>query len=335
MSTPIISVLLPAFNAANTLNQAIESLIRQTFASFEVVAIDDGSADGTADILDRWAKQDARIRVIHIPHSGIVNALNIGFAECKGKFIARMDADDVSHPDRLRLQIEFMQTHQNVSVCGCLVRSFPRPKVKKGFLRYEEWLNSLISHEDISRDIFIESPLAHPSVMMRASDLRMLGGYRDIGWPEDYDLWLRFYMAGKRFAKIRRVLLFWRETPGRLTFADSRYSLENFMRLKAHFLAQYLPQSRPIIIWGAGMTGKRLMKHLIREGVKLTAVVDIDANKIGQVVRGVPIIRPEDLEIFADAFVIAAVASEGARYLIRRQLIETNRKELQDFICAA
>ena len=333
---PSVSVLLPAYNTTDTVRQAVASLQRQTLADFEVVAVDDGSTDGTGAILDDLSSADPRVRPIHLPHSGLIPALNAGIEQCRAELIARMDADDVSHPERLRLQVEYMHAHPGISVGGCLVRSFPRNAIREGFLRYEAWLNSLTTHEEIARDIFVESPLAHPSVMMRASDLRDLGGYRDMGWPEDYDLWLRFFMAGKRFGKVPRTLLFWRETPGRLTFTDPRYSLENFMRLKAHFLAIVVEEKgRPLIVWGAGMIGRRLTKHLVREGVQPVAVVDIDPRKVGRRLRGAPIIRPEQLADRPHAFIIAAVGSEGAREIIRARLNEIGRVEVEDYLCAA
>jgi len=336
MKEPLVSVLLPVYNAEHTICQAVRSLLRQTFRDFEIVAVNDGSTDDTDGMLHDVARQDRRVRVLDIPHSGLVAALNTGLAECQGELVARMDADDYCHPERLRLQVELMRARPEISVCGCLVRSFPRNEVKAGFLRYESWLNSLVTHEEIARDIFVESPMSHPSVMMSAGDLREFGGYRDMGWPEDYDLWLRFFLAGKRFGKIARVLLFWREWADRLTFTDSRYALENFMRLKAHFLAKVAAhKARPVIVWGAGMTGRRLTKHLVREGIQPVAIVDIDPRKIGRVVRGAPVIWPEELEKHQDGFVIAAVGSAGARELIRARLREMDRAEGDDFVCAA
>ncbi len=331
-----VSVLMPAYNAADTIRQAVTSFQRQTLADFEVIAVDDGSTDGTGAILDEAASADPRIRPIHIPHSGLIPALNAGIAACRDDLIARMDADDICHPERLRLQVEYMHEHPEVSVCGCLVRSFPRSSIRAGFMRYEQWLNALTTHEQIARDVFIESPIAHPSVMMRASDLHELGGYREMGWPEDYDLWLRFFTTGKRFGKVSRTLVFWRESPGRLTFTDSRYSLENFVRAKAHFLAILVERKgRPVIVWGAGMMGRRLTKHLVREGVQPVAVVDIDPRKVGRMMRGAPVIWPVQINDHPDAFIIAAVGSEGARELIRARLDEMGRHEVEDYICAA
>jgi hypothetical protein len=108
--------------------------------------------------------------------------------------------------------------------------------LREGQRIYLEWLNSLLEDGDIHREMFVESPLPHPSVIIRKAWLDQVGGYQDRGWPEDYDLWMRLYLAGAQFAKLPEVLLDWRDDPQRLTRTDSRYSLENFLRLKAYYL---------------------------------------------------------------------------------------------------
>ena len=186
------------------------------------------------------------------------------------------------------------------------------------------------------RDIFVESPMAHPSVMMRRDDLIELGGYQDRGWAEDYDLWLRYREKGKQFAKLNQTLLWWRHGPTRLTFTDSRYSLENFLRAKAHYIARRLRNCpRPILLWGAGKMGRRLLRHLLRERIAVQAIVDIDPKKIGRTMRGKPIVPREYLAAAGDAFVIAAVGSSGAREQIRAYLTALGAVELEDFLCAA
>ena len=335
-----VSVLIPAYNAESTVEPALASMLRQTFAGFEIVVVNDGSTDSTARILDSTAGRDHRVRVIHTPQRGIIDALNTGIAECRGELIARMDADDVSHPRRLAMQVALMDERPDVSVCGTLVRMFPRQQLLGGLARYEQWLNSLVTSDQIARDIFVESPLAHPSVMMRREELVELGGYQDHGWAEDYDLWLRYFVAGKRFAKVEETLVFWRQSEGRLTFTDPRYSVENFLRAKAHYLAQAISGSllsaqQCVILWGAGKTGRRLSKHLLREGIDLSAVIDIDPAKIGRTLRGKPIVGVGYLHGRRDAFVIAAVSSHGARELIREQLRGLGLSEGLDFVCAA
>ena len=181
--------------------------------------------------------REAGLRVLSCSHAGIVEALNLGLQACTAGYIARMDADDLARPQRLELQAAYLDAHPEACLVSCRVAGFPDGQVREGFSIYIDWLNSLLSDEDIRREIFVESPLPHPSVMLRREWLQRVGSYQEHGWAEDYDLWLRLYLAGGRFAKLEQVLLEWREHPGRLTRTDERYSLENFLRAKAYYLA--------------------------------------------------------------------------------------------------
>jgi glycosyltransferase involved in cell wall biosynthesis len=352
LTSPRVSVLIPACNAESTVEAAVESILRQSFDDFEIVAVDDGSTDSTSIILDSFARPSTssgcsipRVRVIHTANRGIIEALNTGIAECRGELIARMDADDISHPRRLEMQVALMDGQPEISVSGSLVRMFPRKDLLGGLVRYEQWLNSLVTADEIARDMFVESPVAHPSAMVRRKELIEVGGYQEHGWAEDYDLWLRYFVAGRRFAKVPKTLVFWRQSAGRLTFTDPRYSVENFLRAKAYYLARTSPPApllggegsrRSIVLWGAGKTGRRFSKHLLREGIDFEAVIDIDPAKIGHTLRGKPIVGVDYLGCFGILpFVIAAVSSHGARELIREQLRGLGFVESRDFICAA
>ena len=276
-------------------------------------------------MLEGWERREKRLKVIRQPHAGIVVALQNGMTACQGLYIARMDADDLAHPDRLALQVAHLEEHPEVDLVSCRVSAFPPEDVRGGFEVYIKWLNGLLTHEQIIREIFVESPLPHPSVMFRRDSVLSVGGYEDHGWPEDYDLWLRMYLAGSRFGKVPETLVSWRESPNRLTRSDSRYSLENFLRTKAHYLSRGPTIGRDgVIIWGAGMMGRRISKHLLREGLTLDSFVDVDPKKIGRTRRGRPIIAPDDLmerlERFQTPIVLAAVGARGARELIRERL---------------
>jgi hypothetical protein len=220
------------------------------------------------------------------------------------------------------------------------VEGFPEAAVRQGFRNYLDWLNGLAWPEDIAREIYIESPLAHPSVMIRREWLERAGGYQDHGWPEDYDLWLRLHLLGARFAKVPMTLLRWREHPQRLTRTDSRYSVENFLRAKAHYLMLGPLRDRDgVILWGAGQLGRRLSKHLQREGAPLIAFVDIDPGKIGRTLRDRPIIAPEGLHPtwrrLQHPVLLVAVASRGARDLIRERLRQLGLLEAEDWWAVA
>jgi glycosyltransferase involved in cell wall biosynthesis len=331
---------MPCYNAQGTLDEALDSLFGQSLSAFEVVAVDDGSGDATWERLQTRGRTEPRLRPLRTPHAGIVAALNAGLAACRAPLIARMDADDLAYPDRLAEQLRFLQQRPEIAAVGCLVEGFPPGAVRPGFRLYLEWLNGLVEPEAIQREIYIESPLAHPSVVLRREWLERAGGYQDHGWPEDYDLWLRLHLLGARFAKVPRALLGWRERPDRLTRSDRRYSVENFLRAKAHYLVQGpLRDREEVILWGAGQMGRRLSKHLQRAGAPLQAFVDIDPDKIGRSLRGRPIIDPQDLpglwRSCRRPALLAAVASRGARGLIRERLAGLGLVEGDDWWAVA
>ncbi len=336
-----MSVLLPVRDAADHLEACLASLAAQSFEDFEIVAIDDGSTDMTAEILEAWSRRDTRLRVQRTPPVGLVGALNLGLANCHAELVARMDADDRAHPERLHRQVELLRSDPSLSVVACRVEHFSGEGVQLGLRIYEAWLNSLVSHEEISRDRFVESPIPHPAAMYRRKAIVASGGYRDRGWPEDYDLWLRLAADGHRFGKVPRVLHYWRDRADRLTRTDPRYAVERFLECKAEHLALGpVGACRELIIWGSGPTGRRLSKHLLRRGAPLTAFVDIDPAKWGRTVRGVEVIPPSGLEPFAvrrgeGLLLLAAVSSRGARAKIRAALDSNGWRETVDYWCAA
>ena len=339
-SEPRVSVLMPVYNAAQTLDEALESVLAQSFSDLEVVAVDDGSQDDSAEVLRAWARRDQRVRPVFAEHAGVVEAPNRGLSFCRGAFVARMDADDRMHPERLQKQVEQFEADPSLSAVSCLVETFAADGVGEGMRIYETWLNSLVAHRDIVREIFVESPIANPTSMLRRDEFVQMGGYHERGWPEDYDLWLRYFMAGKRFSKVPEVLFYWREHGGRVTHTQSRYSVENFLRAKAHYLVEGPLQGRDgLLVWGAGKTGRRLAKHLQRGGAQPNAFVDITPKKIGGTLRGAPVIGPDALvewwQRFKRPVLLAAVASRGARALIRAQLSEWGFKEGVDYWCVA
>jgi glycosyltransferase involved in cell wall biosynthesis len=333
----LISILLPARDAAATLEESLESIRAQTHAEWELLAVDDGSQDETGAILDGWARRDGRVRVLrHGEGQGIVAALNTALASARGPVVARMDADDVALPERLERQLALLQGGL-AEVVGCQVRYFPEEAVADGARRYEAWLNGLLTPEQHARDIFIECPLAHPTFVLPRELLHAVGGYRARGWPEDYDLLLRLWRRGARLAKVPEVLLLWREAPGRTSRTHTDYHAEAFRRCKAHHLRRsYLAEDRPALIWGGGPFGKLLARELIAEGVPLRGFVDLSPRRIGQVIYGARVLsQPEAFQLKGQAFGIAAVGQSGARDEIRAAMAEAGWVETVDFCCAA
>lgn len=335
---PAISILMPARDAAATLEEALGSLAAQTEGDWELIVVDDGSRDATPSILAAWAGRDGRLRVIrHAEGRGIVAALGTALEAARGEIVARMDADDIALPERLARQRAALLADDRLAVVGCRVRYFPEEAVGQGARRYEAWLNDLVTPEEHARDLFIECPLAHPTFMMRRAALDAVGGYRGCGWPEDYDLLLRFWRHGFGIAKAPELLLLWRESPGRASRVHPDYAPEAFRRCKVHYLRQsYLADGRPALVWGAGRVGKLFARELLAAGTPLAGFVELDPRKIGQRIYGAPVLSlPEALARRGEAFGLAGVGQPGARAEIRAHLAAAGWIEGTDFCCVA
>ncbi len=186
MPTPRITVLLPVYNAGAFVDDAVQSILAQTFTDFELLCIDDGSTDGSVARLDQLAVGDSRIRVIHQPNAGLVQTLNRGIAEARGELIARMDADDIALPDRLAKQVAFLDQHPAVAVVGGAA----------AFFNAKGLTGQVLAHpaepEAIRVALAVDSAIVHPAAVIRRSALAAVGGYRQpFTDAEDYDLWLR------------------------------------------------------------------------------------------------------------------------------------------------
>ncbi len=268
---------------------------------------------------------------------GLVSALNQAIEASESELIARMDGDDISHPRRLAEQVERLDADPELALVSCLVKAFPDTAVQEGMGRYVAWLNSLVEPEQLARDMFVESPLCHPSVVMRRSAYDMAGGYVDDGRPEDYGLWLRFHQKNLKMAKVSQVRFFWRESAKRLTRTDSRYDLERFFELKLeHLLKGPLCDRREVVILGTGRTGRMWSRGLADNGIRVTAFVDVDPNKQGKTVHGAPVLGPKDLAANAPrGLLLAAVGTPNARDQIRGFVGKLGKTEPRDLICVA
>lgn len=300
---------------------ALDSLFAQTDSDFEIIAVDDASTDQTPAILKQRSGSDKRLRVLstaQCAEQGIVAALNWGIAAAQGRYIARMDADDVCRPERLRLQAEYLDAHAEVGLVASRVEFTGDRQAQRGLALFVDWTNELLTPAAIARSRFVETPIIHPSAMFRRELIQLHGGYRSGEYPEDYELWLRWLDAGVPFAKLPQFLLQWTDRPDRLTRNDPRYGAEAFFRVKAPYIARWLAANNPahprVVVWGAGRTARLRFRWLAAEGIEPIAYVDIDPKKIGWKIAGVPVISAHDIPAYC--FVLIYVGKRGARQLI-------------------
>lgn len=332
---PRVSVLLPVWNAGVDLAVCLRSLLRQTEAHWECVLVDDGSSDDSLAIARGFAARDPRFVVLTREHAGLIAALETGLSHCRAPLVARMDADDWMHRERLALQCELLDRAPDLDGVGCFVRSFPRARLGPGARRYERWLTSLTSAELVHRDRFVECAIVHPTLVVRRERLAALR-YRDLGWPEDYDLILRLLAAGPRIGVVPRRLLGWRDRPDRTSRRDGRYALDRFTACRAHHLSRdFLAGRREYLLWGHGPTGRALKRALATHGHAPAAIVEVHPRRLGRSIAGAPVIAPDELAAPAALPLIASVAGEAARTQIRAFLAARGWHDGRDFVCAA
>jgi glycosyltransferase involved in cell wall biosynthesis len=332
---PLVSILLPARDAAQTLGLSLKSIARQSFSDFECLVVDNGSRDSTPAVVRDFAQADARFRLVSEPERGIVRALNAGIAACRGRFVARMDADDVMHRERLRLQIAMLEARRELIAVGCHVRLFPRRALTDGMRAYESWLNAIDSPAGLRAEAFVECPIAHPTLMIRRNVLAELG-YRERGWPEDYDLILRLLLAGHELGVVPRRLLGWRDGPARLSRTAPEYESERITECKAAFLSEtFLRHSDEYVLWGYGDTGRVLSRALSAHGKKPAHIVELHPGRVGQRIAGARVISPSELGALPRRPLIVSVAGATPRRQIRTALFELGYEDTVDFVCAA
>jgi hypothetical protein len=221
---PRVSVIMPVFNGGRFLAAAVESVLKQSFDDFELIAIDDGSTDQSAALLSEFSRSDDRIRLISQANAGIVVTLNRALESARGEYIARMDADDVAVPSRFARQVTFLDAHPDVAVVGSAIRLIDEEGRTIRDVDYP------LAPAAVSTSLIeVGCALAHPAVMMRRSDVAGAGGYRSAcRHAEDYDLWLRI-SESRSLANLPDRLLLYRQHPAK---ASARYAAAQ--RLATH-----------------------------------------------------------------------------------------------------
>lgn len=196
---PKVTVLMPVFNAELYLKQAITSILNQTFKDFEFLIINDGSSDNSVEIIKSF--NDSRIRLVHNEKNlGLVKSLNKGIELAKCEYIARMDADDIAHEERLSMQMEFLDSNKDIDICGSILEEIDTGKI----YNYE------LNHNDIVVEMLFRSPLGHPSVVFRKEIFNKYNlYYKENCYAEDYQLWFD-YKDYIKLANVQKVLLKYR-----------------------------------------------------------------------------------------------------------------------------
>ena len=330
----LVSILLPFRNCAHTLDAAISSIVEQSFDDRELVLIDNASTDESPSIGRRWAGNEPRIRVLHEPRIGIAHALNTGLAHAEGGYIARMDADDISHPERLAEQVATLDAYPEIGVLGTRTRFASSVQESRGMQAFVEWQNNILSPHEHYVKRFVDAPLAHPTVMFRRELVEQFGGYDTGPLPEDHELWLRWMDAGVRFAKLPAELLTWNDHAHRLSRTHSNYSVDAFFSTKVKWLAQWLKRrlnGRPVIIAGTSALCSNRAAMLEAEGIVIGAFTDVRPREV----PGYTFIPHDQLPPAGEAFIVSFISQRGTGDRIAEFLASRGLVEGADFVLAA
>ena len=331
MNLPKISILLPFRDAEDVLQRAVDSILEQKIP-FELVLVE--NQDTESEIVRKLVKAHSNFKLVRETRRGIVHALNAGLAECSGIYIARMDADDEMIPDRLYLQSKFLDEYQHIQLVSGRVIYRGIGMEAGGYSSYVDQLNSIQSPDEIFRYRFIESPLAHPSVMFRKSAIDRYPLYREGDFPEDYELWLHWleqYPHG--MAKIQEDVLIWHDSEKRLSRNDLAYSEESFMKLRMDYLVRYVKKehpSKPILIAGVGKKARKKIRIMQSAGLKIHAITDLRPRSFDQL----PFIDWNDLPEPGRYLLVSLVSNRGSWREIERHLSRFNYINESDYILA-
>jgi glycosyltransferase involved in cell wall biosynthesis len=328
-----VSVILPYYNSEHTLKTSIESILTQTFNAFELILVDNDSEDGSYDIAADYATKDARIKLVSESGHSSVQALIEAISYTKGKYIAFMDAEDQSLPERLEYQRQYLEKNPDTDLVSCCVNPIEDDDINWSHFNLIKWNNRLLSNEDIAVNRFVESPLVHSTVMFRKKLIEKFGGYRESDFPADYELWLRWLHQGVKMYKLSDVLL--NSKGSTYSFIDTleRYNTLAFYETKTRYLYDWLKNNNrffpEVIVWGAGRLSRERFGLLHDLGVIPKFFIDQRANPERHVI---------DLKFTPTAgknFIVNYVASRDAREKIKEFLVELGYIEGKDFICIA
>ncbi|CAH8283761.1 glycosyltransferase involved in cell wall biosynthesis [Mariniflexile fucanivorans] len=332
MQKPLISILTPFKNTEAYLADCIHSILNQTFTSWELIIIDDGSTDESYKIVNAFAEHEPRIKLFKNSGSGIIDALQLAFSHSKGDYITRMDSDDIMMPNKLEVLLNNLITFGKKHVAVGLVEYFSETGVGEGYKSYETWLNNLTKTGTNYSEIYKECVIPSPCWMIHRTDFMACDAFNPNLYPEDYDLTFRFYKHQFKCIPCDVVLHQWRDYSTRTSRTHIHYAQNHFTELKLrHFLEIDYNKEKTITIWGAGTKGKLMASILIEKNIPFEWICD-NPKKIGKDIYGKELKDFKALSKLKNTQSIITVANKTAQKEIRVYLKKINKQSFTDYI---
>ena len=234
MQHHLISILTPFKNTEAFLPERLDSIQSQTYENWELLIVDDGSTDGSFNIVETYAKADKRIKLFKNVGKGIIEALRFAFSKSKGTLITRMDSDDVMPHNKLEVMHDQLVTHGKKHVALGLVKYFGEAGISDGYHKYEKWLNKLTTQGTNYYEIYKECVIPSPCWMLHREDLIACKAFEPNRYPEDYDLAFRLYEQHYKCIPNDKILHYWRDYSHRTSRTHEHYAQNYFLTIKTH-----------------------------------------------------------------------------------------------------
>lgn len=332
----LVSVVMTAYNTENYIEEAILSILNQTYTNFEFIIINDGSTDRTLDIIMRYAKKDSRIMVITRKNIGLAQSLNDGVRIARGDYIARMDSDDVCVAERLEKQVNYLNQHPDIFMLGSnyyiIYNNNLSEECIKKYRGSQKRGQDKIDETNIFLSISESQKFMHASVMVKKEFFEIAGLYKDY-MSEDIEITFRAAAKGLRIAKLEEELYGYRAREDSKSYIEPRAEqAQGIINSKLNWLLNNLEDSFLSIryyIWGADISGKvakEILEKRLENGVCLGF---IDPIKAGTVFCNMQIKAPEQLE--GESFDYVFICSQAGAVMARKFLLNLGKKEIHNY----
>lgn len=322
---------MPVKNAGKFLHECLQSIKDQTEANWELIAVNDHSTDDSKYILQHFAQNDARIKVLENKGSGIISALQTGYQAANGNFIHRMDADDVMPIIKLKVLKQLLLENGKGNLITGKVSYFADEQLSEGFMNYETWLNELCESNSHWNEIYKECVIPSPCWMIYREDFERCGGFNGDTYPEDYDLVFRFYQSNYKVIASKDTLHLWRDHGARASRTLQQYQENGFFKLKVKYFKDLdYDKNRPLILWGAGKKGKTVAKLLQEEQLPFEWVSN-NPNKHGKEIYNQLMASFKSILKKDNPQVLINVAQKKAKEEIIGFLTNLNLTEAKDY----
>jgi len=322
---------MPVKNTEQFLSDCLNSILQQREKDWELIAVNDHSTDNSLELLYNFAKMDNRIKVYNNEGNGIIDALRLAYKNSQGQLITRMDSDDIMLPEKLTILRKQLEENGAGHLATGQVQYFSEAELGDGYLKYQDWLNSLTLKGTNFQDIYKECVIPSPCWMVYRTDLEKCEAFQPNRYPEDYDLCFRFYENGLKVIPNTQILHQWRDYPNRTSRTDKNYADNRFLTIKTHyFLKLERSESRPLVIWGAGRKGKLIARQLIEHKVDFHWTCN-NKRKIGKDIYGQILLPFNAIKKMNQPQLIIAVAGDLPQQEILKYLQKEAFQAMKDY----